>query len=142
MENKIVRQCVQGLIDDSKMIDTLCDRLDTDRFNLVEVVVDLNENGSGFAFDRMLIEKNIEKLNKALDSAISSAQDASMYADNARCEADNANDSVGYSSDYIDEAKTFMRDIEKAISENNKKVEEAEEAETTCYDENNNPMNN
>jgi len=137
MENKIVRQCVQGLIDDSKMIDTLCEQLETERINLVQVVTDLDKGR--FAFD---IEEDIEKLRKALDSALNSVQDASMYADNARCEAENAGDSAGYSSDYIEEAQQFMRNIDKTISENNKKVEEAEETETSCYDENNNPMNN
>ena len=112
MENKIVRQCVQGLIDDSKMIDTLCEQLETERINLVQVVTDLDKGG--IAFD---IDKDINKLMKALANANDSVQDASMYADNARSEADNANDSAGYASDYMDDAHTAMRDIEKAIDE-------------------------
>tara|TARA_R100001463_G_scaffold98945_2_gene153430 strand:- start:393 stop:818 length:426 start_codon:yes stop_codon:yes gene_type:complete len=112
MENKIVRQCVQGLIDDSKMIDTLCEQLETERINLVQVVTDLDKGG--IAFD---IDKDINKLMKALANANDSVQDASMYADNARSEAENANDSAGYASDYMDDAHTAMRDIEKAIDE-------------------------
>lgn len=137
MENKIVRECVQGLIDDSIMIDTLCEQLQTERINLVQVVTDLDKGR--FAFD---IDKDINSLRQSLDSAINSVQDASMYADNARSEAENASDSAGYANDYIDDAQSIMRDIDKTISENNKKVEEEEAAETTCYDAINNPTSN
>jgi len=134
MENKIVRQCVQGLIDDSKMIDTLCEQLETERINLVKVVTDLDKGGIAFNID-----KDIKSLKDSLNSAINSAQDASMYADNARCEADNANDSAGYANDYLDDAQNIMRDIEKAIDNSKTKEEEVTEAgESNAWETTNN----
>ena len=46
MENKITREAIQGLIDDSKMIDALCVLLETERINLVKVVTDLDNSKS------------------------------------------------------------------------------------------------
>ena len=134
MENKIVRQCVQGLIDDSKMIDTLCEQLETERINLVQVVTDLDKGG--IAFD---IDKDINSLKQSLNSAINSVQDASMYADNARSEAENASDSAGYANDYIDDAQQSMRDIEKAIDDSKTKEEEVTKAgESNAWETTNN----
>ena len=131
MENKIVRQCVQGLIDDSKMIDILCEQLETERINLVQVITDLDKGGIAFNID-----KDINSLRDTLNSAINSAQDASMYADNARCEADNANDSAGYANDYLDDAQSIMRDIEKAIDDSKTKEEEVVEEATKTGESN------
>jgi len=131
MENKIVRQCVQGLIDDSKMIDTLCEQLETERINLVQVITDLDKGGIAFNID-----KDINSLRDTLNSAITSVQDASMYADNARCEADNANDSAGYANDNLDDAQSIMRDIEKAIDDSKTKEEEVVEEATKTGESN------
>jgi len=131
MENKIVRECVQGLINDSKMIDTLCEQLETERINLVQVITDLDKGGIAFNID-----KDINSLRDTLNSAINSAQDASMYADNARCEADNANDSAGYANDYLDDAQSIMRDIEKAIDDSKTKEEEVVEEATKTGESN------
>ena len=50
MENSIVRGAIQGLIDDSKLVDKLCDLLETERINLVKVVTDLdNPANTGIA---------------------------------------------------------------------------------------------
>ena len=131
MENKIVRQCVQGLIDDSKMIDTLCEQLETERINLVQVITDLDKGGIAFNID-----KDINSLRDTLNSAITSVQDASMYADNTRCEADNANDSAGYANDNLDDAQSIMRDIEKAIDDSKTKEEEVVEEATKTGESN------
>ena len=131
MENKIIRECVQGLIDDSKMIDTLCEQLETERINLVKVVTDLDKGGIAFNID-----KDINSLKQSLNSAINSVQDASMYADNARSEADNANDSAGYANDYLDEAQQSMRNIEKAIDDSKTKEEEVVEEATKTGESN------
>ena len=131
MENKIVRECVQGLINDSKMIDTLCEQLETERINLVQVITDLDKGGIAFNID-----KDINSLRDTLNSAITSVQDASMYADNARCEADNANDSAGYANDYLDDAQSIMRDIEKAIDDSKTKEEEVVEEATKTGESN------
>ena len=131
MENKIVRQCVQGLIDDSKMIDTLCEQLETERINLVQVITDLDKGGIAFNID-----KDINSLRDTLNSAITSVQDASMFADNARCEADNANDSAGYANDNLDDAQSIMRDIEKAIDDSKTKEEEVVEEATKTGESN------
>jgi len=131
MENKIVRQCVQGLIDDSKMIDTLCEQLETERINLVKVVTDLDKGGIAFNID-----KDINSLKQSLSRAINSVQDASMYADNAKSEADNADDSAGYANDYLDEAQQSMRNIEKAIDDSKTKEEEVVEEATKTGESN------
>ena len=77
MENKIVRQCVQGLIDDSKMIDDLCKKLDTERINLVKVVDDLDSVSSLTHRDQVddIMEK-VRSLQGKIQTAQSCADEA------------------------------------------------------------------
>ena len=132
MENKIIRECVQGLIDDSKMIDDLCEKLDTERINLVKVVDDL-DSGSSLTH-RDAIDDIMEKVR----SAQRKIQNAQSYAEEAKSSADYACDDANeadYDCDNImDMCRGLIKDIElkeqptpdadKAESQNEEEVSE------------------
>lgn len=127
MDNKIVRQCVQGLIDDSKLIDTLCTQLETERYNLVKVITDLdNSNSGGFnhrdAIDDLMEE--VRKVQSKIQDARSSADEAKSNADYA---VDEANDAEYKCDTVLDMCRDLIKDIESK--------EVKEEIEQTQYKE-------
>ena len=107
MENKIVRQCVQGLIDDSKLVDTLCEQLETERINLVKVITDLDSNNSSGNISKQMLEN----LKRDIDRACSTAEDCSSQLDYAN---DSASDSVGNIEECSYLVDTWISDLKKA----------------------------
>ena len=110
MENKIVRQCVQGLIDDSKTIDDLCKKLDTERINLVKVVDDLDSGSS------LTHRDQLDDIMDEVRKVQSKIQDAQGYADEAKSQADyavdEANDADYKCDSVLDMCRTLIKDIE------------------------------
>lgn len=123
MENKIVRQCVQGLINDSKLIDELCDLLETERHNLVKVVTDLDKEK---AYDTITREDLVQIKNDILD-ATRQVQDAQGSADYAKDEARNA-------YDYAQDAEYKLDELRSSVTEMLDKLPE-EEIEQSQYQE-------
>ena len=110
MENKIVRQCVQGLIDDSKMIDDLCKKLDTERINLVKVVDDLDSGSSLTHRDQLDdIMDEVRKVQSKIQDAQGCADEAKSQADYA---VDEANDADYKCDSVLDMCRTLIKDIE------------------------------
>ena len=134
MENKIIRECVQGLIDDSKMIDDLCEKLDTERINLIKVVDDL-DTGSSLTH-RDAIDDIMEKVR----SAQRKIQNAQSYAEEAKSSADYACDDANeadYDCDNImDMCRGLIKDIElkeqptPEVSEEQKEINNSNQYET------------
>ena len=122
-DNKIVRQCVQGLINDSKLIDELCDLLETERHNLVKVVTDLDKEK---AYDTITREDLVQIKNDIID-ATCKVQDAQGSADYARDEARNA-------YDYAQDAEYKLDELRSSITEMFDKLPE-EEIEQSQYQE-------
>lgn len=127
MDNKIVRQCVQGLIDDSKLIDTLCTQLETERYNLVKVITDLDNSNSGGFNHRDAIDDLMEEVRKVQ----SKIQDAQGCADEAKSQADYAVDEANDAEYKCDTVLDMCRDLIKDIE--SKEVKE--EIEQTQYKE-------
>ena len=123
MENKIVRQCVQGLINDSKLIDELCDLLETERINLVRVVTDLDKEK---AYDTITREDLVQIKNDIID-ATRQVQDAQGSADYAKDEARNA-------YDYAQDAEYKLDELRSSVTEMLDKLPE-EEIEQSQYQE-------
>ena len=135
MENKIIRECVQGLIDDSKMIDDLCKKLDTERINLIKVVDDL-DSGSNLAH-RDQIDDIMDKVRNAQRKI----QDVESYANEAKTSADYAVDDANeadYDCDSIlDMCRDLIKDIElkeqptPEVSEEQKEIDNSNQYEAT-----------
>lgn len=123
MENKIVRQCVQGLINDSKLIDELCDLLETERHNLVKVVTDLDKEK---AYDT-ITRRDLEQIKKDILDATRQVQDAQGSADYAKDEARNA-------YDYAQDAEYKLDELRSSVTEMLDKLPE-EEIEQSQYQE-------
>ena len=123
MENKIVRQCVQGLINDSKLIDELCDLLETERHNLVKVVTDLDKEK---AYDTITRKVLVQIKNDIID-ATRQVQDAQGSADYAKDEARNA-------YDYAQDAEYKLDELRSSVTEMLDKLPE-EEIEQSQYQE-------
>lgn len=126
MDNKIVRQCVQGLIDDSKIIDILCKQLETERYNLVQVITELDNKNGGFnhrdAIDDLMDE--VRKVQSKIQDAQGSADEAKSQADYA---CDEANDADYKCDSVLDMCRDLIKDIESK--------EVKEEIEQTQYKE-------
>lgn len=136
MDNKIVRQCVQGLIDDSKIIDILCKQLETERYNLVQVITELDNNNGGFnhrdAIDDLMDE--VRKVQSKVQDARSNADEAKSQADYACDDADNAD----YKCDTVlDMCRDLIKDIEskevkeEEVSEEQKEIDNSNQYEAT-----------
>ncbi len=123
MENKIVRQCVQGLINDSKLIDELCDLLETERHNLVKVVTDLDKEK---AYDT-ITRKDLVQIKNDIIDATRQVQDAQGSADYAKDEARNA-------YDYAQDAEYKLDELRSSVTEMLDKLPE-EEIEQSQYQE-------
>ena len=123
MENKIVRQCVQGLINDSKLIDELCDLLETERHNLVKVVTDLDKEK---AYDT-ITRKDLVQIKNDIIDATRQVQDAQGSADYAKDEARNA-------YDYAQDAEYKLDELRSSVTEMLDKIPE-EEIEQSQYQE-------
>jgi len=122
MDNKIVRQCVQGLIDDSKIIDILCKQLETERYNLVQVITELDNNNGGFNH-RDAIDDLMEEVRKVQ----SKVQDARGNADEAKSQADYACDDADDADYKCDTVLDMCRDLIKDIESKEVKMEEVTE---------------
>ena len=115
MENKIIRECVQGLIDDSKMIDELCEKLETERINLVKVVDDLDSKKGGL--DLTWFNEKMTEIGRALESATDSIQNARSNTDEAKSSASYADDNCMEGEGYIDDAKNTFRDMQRELED-------------------------
>ena len=119
MENSIVREAIQGLIDDSKTIDALCVLLETERINLVRVVTDLdNQEKEGIA----TIDE-IKQVLKAVDYAETSIESAKCNAEKSYDNSDNCKYNCADAEDYISGVSHIAEAWEskiKAIEEVNK----------------------
>tara|TARA_R100000234_G_scaffold96268_1_gene64566 strand:+ start:1523 stop:1930 length:408 start_codon:yes stop_codon:yes gene_type:complete len=131
MENKIVRECVQGLINDSKIVDKLCDSLDCHRTEILEKV-ETNSNSKSNIDLTWFNEKMIE-IGRSLESATNAMQDARCNADNAKYEAGYADDNCMEGEGYIDDAKNTFRDIQAELEKvsSNEEIEDATQNEET-----------
>ena len=119
MENKIVRECVQGLINDSKIVDKLSKLLDCHRTELEEKIVALQGNANNnISLDTM---KSLLNTVKDLQYKVESAQ---SYADEAKSQADYAMDEAS-DADY--KCDKVIESIEDIMSNMEKEEEEAEE---------------
>ena len=128
MENKIIRECVQGLIDDSKIVDKLCDSLDCYRTEILEKVETNSNNKSNI--DLTWFNEKMTEIGRALESAYNSMQDARCNADNAKYEAGYADDNCMEGEGYIDDAKNAFRDMQTALEEASS-IEDATQNEET-----------
>ena len=104
MENKIVRECVQGLINDSKIIDEICEKYRVEREHIIATI-------DGFYSESHSKKSNIDltwfnekmiEIGRSLESATNAMQDA-------RCNADNAKYEAGYADDNCMEGEGYIR---------------------------------
>ena len=116
MENSIVRGAIQGLIDDSKLVDKLCDLLETERINLVKVVTDLdNPANTGIA--------TIEQIKEV----IYAVKQASTYISDARYSAEESKDQAYNAVNECDDADTNINDATNITGQWETKIKELEE---------------
>tara|TARA_Y100000114_G_scaffold157042_1_gene186717 strand:+ start:2727 stop:3167 length:441 start_codon:yes stop_codon:yes gene_type:complete len=128
MENKIIRDCVQGLIDDSKMIDELCEQLETERINLVKVITDLDSKPANI--DITWFNEKMIEIGTTLRSATDAIQSARSNADEAKYEASYADDNCMEGEQYISDARDIFKDLQSAL-EKASSIEDATQNEET-----------
>ena len=116
MENSIIRGAVQGLIDDSKLVDKIADKLDCKRTEILEKVED------NFALESEPIA-TIEQIKEV----IYAVKQASTYISDARYSAEEAKDQAYNAVNECDDADTNINDATDITGQWETKIKELEE---------------
>lgn len=126
LDDTIVRGALQGLIDDSKIVDKVAKRLDCHRTEILDKIED------SFALESQPIA-SIDQIKEVINSVRS----AKTYIDDARYSAEEAKDraynAVSETEDahtYIEDALTVTEEWEIAIKQIAKPKEETTEEVT------------
>ena len=140
MENSIVRGAIQGLIDDSKLVDKLCDLLETERINLVKVVTDLdNPANTGIATIEQIKEViyAVKQASTYISDARYSAEESKDQAYNAVSECDDADDCINDATHITDQWETKIKELEEVkveadteVTEEQKEINNSNQYET------------
>jgi len=135
MENKIIRECVQGLINDSKMIDEICEKYRVEREHIIAMIDGFyseSHKSNKETIDITWFNEKMIEIGKSLSNASNAIDDVRSNADNAKYEASYAYDNCDDAEGYLDDAKNTFRDmqteLEKAESNN---IEDATQNEET-----------
>ena len=139
MENKITREAIQGLIDDSKMIDALCVLLETERINLVKVVTDLdNSKSTGVATLEEIeaVIKYVEKASCNIENAKYCMEEIEGQVDNAKYDFENAETYLEDATGVTKEWRASIKEMEEAkkeeeITEEQKEINNSNQYEMT-----------
>ena len=124
MENSIIRGAIQGLIDDSKIIDKLCDKLDCKRTEILDKVED------NFALESEPIA-TIEQIKEV----IYAVKQVSTYISDARYSAEEAKDQAYNAVSECDDADTNINDATHITGQWETKIKELEEVKVETYTE-------
>ena len=126
LDDTIVRGALQGLIDDSKIVDKVAKRLDCHRTEILDKIED------SFALESQPIA-SIDQIKEVINSV----KNAKTYIDDARYSAEEAKDraynAVSETEDahtYIEDALTVTEEWEIAIKQIAKPKEETTEEVT------------
>ena len=126
LDDTIVRGALQGLIDDSKIVDKVAKRLDCHRTEILDKIED------SFALESQPIA-SIDQIKEVINSV----KNAKTYIDDARYSAEEAKDraynAVSETEDahtYIEDALTVTEEWEIAIKQIAKPKEETIEEVT------------
>jgi hypothetical protein len=112
MENSIVRGAIQGLIDDSKIIDKLCDKLDCKR---TEILDKIDSRGEDIA--------TIEQIKEVIHAV----QKTRTYVSDARYSAEESKDQAYNAVSECDDADAFINDAHHITDQWETKIKELEE---------------
>ena len=114
MEETIVRGALQGLIDDSKIVDKLCNKLDCHR---TEVLDKVNDN---FALETDTFPITIEEIKQArsiLNDLVCKAQDSKSQVDYALDEARDTEDLASDLEYKFDHWNSLIKEHEESQKE-------------------------
>lgn len=106
MENSIVRGAIQGLIDDSKLVDKIANKLDCNRTEILDKIED------NFALENEPIAtiEEIKQVIHAVERAEVRINDTRYSAEEAKDQADNAINEIDRADSYIGDARNITDD--------------------------------
>ena len=113
MENSIIRGAIQGLIDDSKIVDKIATKLDCHRSEILDKVED------NFALESEPIAtiEEIKEVIHAVERADKRINDARYSAEEAKDQADHTISECDDADSYINDAKNITNAWETKIKE-------------------------
>jgi hypothetical protein len=111
LEETIVRGALQGLIDDSKIVDKLCKKLDCHR---TEVLDKVNDNFALETDTFPITKEEVDKARKLLDEVVYKTQEVKSQADYALDEAKDAEDLASDLEYKFDHWDTLIREHEES----------------------------
>ena len=106
MENSIVRGAIQGLINDSKLVDKIANKLDCNRIEILDKIED------NFALESKPIAtiEEIKQVIHAVERAEVRINDTRYSAEEAKDQADNAINEIDRADSYIGDARNITDD--------------------------------
>ena len=123
MENSIIRGAVQGLIDDSKLVDKIAEKLDCHRTEILDKLD--NSANSGIATIEQIKEViyAVKQVSNYVSDARYSAEEAKDQADNAVSECDNADTNINDATYITRQWETKIKELEEVKEEADEEVE-------------------
>ena len=111
LEETIVRGALQGLIDDSKIVDKLCKKFDCHR---TEVLDKVNDNFALETDTFPITKEEVERAKSILDDLIYKTQESKSQVDYALDEAKDAEDLASDLEYKFDHWNTLIREHEES----------------------------
>ena len=123
MENSIIRGAVQELIDDSKLVDKIAEKLDCHRTEILDKLD--NSANSGIATIEQIKEViyAVKQVSNYVSDARYSAEEAKDQADNAVSECDNADTNINDATYITRQWETKIKELEEVKEEADEEVE-------------------
>ena len=135
MENSIVRGAIQGLIDDSKLVDKIATKLDCHRTEILDKIEDnfalKNEPIATIEEIKQVIHA-VEKAETGINDARYSAEEAKDQADNAVNECDNADSYIGDAKSITDNWGADIKKLEETEVDADAEVEKKAPAQKSA----------
>ena len=127
MENSIIRGAVQGLIDDSKLVDKIANKLDCNRVEILDKIDDnfaLESEPIATIDEIKEVIHAVQRAETSISDARYSSEEAKDQADNSISECDNADTYIGDAGNITNVWETKIRELEAVKVEADTEVTE------------------
>ena len=140
MENSIIRGAIQGLIDDSKLVDKIANKLGCNRVEILDKVDDnfaLESEPIATIDEIKEVIHAVQRAETSISDARYSSEEAKDQADNSISECDNADTYIGDAGNITNVWETKIRELEAVkveadteVTEEQKEINNSNQYET------------
>jgi len=135
MENSIIRGAIQGLIDDSKIVDKIATKLDCNRAEILDKVEDSAKTGIATIEEIKEVIHAVKQTRTYVCDARYSAEEAKDQAYNAVSECDDADTYINDAHHVTDQWETKIKELEEVKVEADTEVVKKAPAKKTSNEQ-------